>query len=315
MTPAADPGPVRTTLIDIANCIGCRACQVACKQWNEKDGETDRASRPSWASRTRRRSARRRSRSSRSTRWRTRRSREAWNRRSSCSGASTAWSRPASPPVRRRRSTGRPTVRCRTTPTTASAADTACWRVPGTCRPPNGTRARPKISKCTHCADRADQPPPVAFNGQAAVRRRGQTVRQHHGDSGLRQGVPRRRAALRHPRRDAGARAQAHRRPARPVRRPHLRREGAGRDERAVSVDRAVRETRLSDIRREAVSGLHQDGARRRASRRDGRRRLLGAAYAFFRKRAQAVADRCGCVDACREPRPRRIRAAARAGC
>jgi formate dehydrogenase iron-sulfur subunit len=32
-------GHVRTTLIDVANCIGCRACQVACKQWNEKDGE------------------------------------------------------------------------------------------------------------------------------------------------------------------------------------------------------------------------------------------------------------------------------------
>jgi len=32
-------GTARTTLIDIANCIGCRACQVACKQWNEKDGE------------------------------------------------------------------------------------------------------------------------------------------------------------------------------------------------------------------------------------------------------------------------------------
>jgi formate dehydrogenase iron-sulfur subunit len=31
--------PVRTTLIDIANCIGCRACQVACKQWNEMEGE------------------------------------------------------------------------------------------------------------------------------------------------------------------------------------------------------------------------------------------------------------------------------------
>ena len=36
---AATTGPIRTTLIDIANCIGCRACQVACKQWNETDGE------------------------------------------------------------------------------------------------------------------------------------------------------------------------------------------------------------------------------------------------------------------------------------
>ena len=39
MSTATTEGPIRTTLIDIANCIGCRACQVACKQWNEKDGE------------------------------------------------------------------------------------------------------------------------------------------------------------------------------------------------------------------------------------------------------------------------------------
>ena len=38
-TTAAAAGSSRTTLIDIANCIGCRACQVACKQWNERDGE------------------------------------------------------------------------------------------------------------------------------------------------------------------------------------------------------------------------------------------------------------------------------------
>jgi formate dehydrogenase iron-sulfur subunit len=31
--------PIKTTLIDINNCIGCRACQVACKQWNDRDGE------------------------------------------------------------------------------------------------------------------------------------------------------------------------------------------------------------------------------------------------------------------------------------
>jgi formate dehydrogenase iron-sulfur subunit len=36
---AAPPGQIRTTLIDIANCIGCRACQVACKQWNDREGE------------------------------------------------------------------------------------------------------------------------------------------------------------------------------------------------------------------------------------------------------------------------------------
>jgi formate hydrogenlyase subunit 6/NADH:ubiquinone oxidoreductase subunit I len=39
MTQATDAGPIRATLIDITNCIGCRACQVACKQWNEREGE------------------------------------------------------------------------------------------------------------------------------------------------------------------------------------------------------------------------------------------------------------------------------------
>src|SRR5262249_38294228 len=39
MAPTAEKTPIRTTLIDITRCIGCRACQVACKQWNDRDGE------------------------------------------------------------------------------------------------------------------------------------------------------------------------------------------------------------------------------------------------------------------------------------
>ena len=31
--------PVKSTLIDITKCIGCRACQVACKHQNDRDGE------------------------------------------------------------------------------------------------------------------------------------------------------------------------------------------------------------------------------------------------------------------------------------
>ena len=30
--------PVKTTLIDVTKCIGCKACQVACKNWNDLDG-------------------------------------------------------------------------------------------------------------------------------------------------------------------------------------------------------------------------------------------------------------------------------------
>ena len=39
MTPPTASTPIKTTLIDITRCIGCRACQVACKQWNDREGE------------------------------------------------------------------------------------------------------------------------------------------------------------------------------------------------------------------------------------------------------------------------------------
>ncbi len=39
MTQVAAETPIKTTLVDITKCIGCRACQVACKQWNDREGE------------------------------------------------------------------------------------------------------------------------------------------------------------------------------------------------------------------------------------------------------------------------------------
>jgi formate dehydrogenase iron-sulfur subunit len=39
MTETSAAVPIKTTLVDITKCIGCRACQVACKQWNDRDGE------------------------------------------------------------------------------------------------------------------------------------------------------------------------------------------------------------------------------------------------------------------------------------
>jgi len=39
MSEPASSSSIKSTLIDITNCIGCHACQVACKQWNDKDGE------------------------------------------------------------------------------------------------------------------------------------------------------------------------------------------------------------------------------------------------------------------------------------
>ena len=40
MTATVTAVPVKTTLIDVTKCIGCRACQVACKNWNECEGES-----------------------------------------------------------------------------------------------------------------------------------------------------------------------------------------------------------------------------------------------------------------------------------
>jgi len=39
MTQTTSATPIKATLVDTTKCIGCRACQVACKQWNNREGE------------------------------------------------------------------------------------------------------------------------------------------------------------------------------------------------------------------------------------------------------------------------------------
>jgi formate dehydrogenase iron-sulfur subunit len=39
MTGPAGATFTKSTLVDTTNCIGCRACQVACKQWNDREAE------------------------------------------------------------------------------------------------------------------------------------------------------------------------------------------------------------------------------------------------------------------------------------
>jgi len=39
MTQPGTAFPIKATLVDTTKCIGCRACQVACKQWNDREGE------------------------------------------------------------------------------------------------------------------------------------------------------------------------------------------------------------------------------------------------------------------------------------
>ena len=172
----------------------------------------------------------------------------------------------------------------------------------------------PKISKCTHCADRADQPVPVAFNGQPLSDDRGQAVRRHHRDSRLRQGVPRRRPALSGP----GTRCWRSRTsasPTGPTSTSTTSTEKKKRAGRACCTCRQCRSRNSASRRRgEALSGLHQDGARRRAPRRDGRRRL--ARRRLCLPEAESSAGDASAVDArTRTTASRRVRASSGTSC
>ena len=170
-TPAASassaPVPIRTTLIDITNCIGCRACQVACKQWNETEGEHTELlpvlgfQNPA----------------SLSARTYTLISFHEMENPETPSGIDAAY-------VMRR------CFHCLEPGCVSACPTTALYRQPdgpvsydaGKCigcrycmlacpwdvPTAEWDKLAPKIEKCTHCADRVDQPAPVAFNGQPA---------------------------------------------------------------------------------------------------------------------------------------------------
>ena len=165
MTDTAATGPIRTTLIDIANCIGCRACQVACKQWNEKDGEEteledqlgfqnpatlsaktytlisfhelENAQKPGGLD----------------SAFVMRRCLHCLEPACVSACPTTALHRQADGPVSYDVDK---CIGCR-------YCELACpWDVPTS----EWNTLTPKISKCTHCADRAAQPVPIAFNGK-----------------------------------------------------------------------------------------------------------------------------------------------------
>jgi formate dehydrogenase iron-sulfur subunit len=164
MTNAVGAGPIRATLIDITNCIGCRACQVACKQWNEREGEE------------------------------TELEAELGFQNPATLSAKTytliafhEMENPQKPGGVESAFVMQRCLHC-LDPACASACPTtalyrqadgpvtydvdkcigcrycmlACpWDVPTA----EWNSLAPTISKCTHCADRADQPMPIAFNG------------------------------------------------------------------------------------------------------------------------------------------------------
>jgi len=165
MSEAAVAGPIRATLIDIANCIGCRSCQVACKQWNEREGEETQLE-PDMGFQNP----------------------AALSAKTYTLIAFHQMDNPAKPGGLDSAYVMQRCLHClepacvTACPTTAlqrqpdgpvSYAAEECigcrycmlacpWDVPTA----DWNSLAPKISKCTHCADRAPQPPPVAFNGK-----------------------------------------------------------------------------------------------------------------------------------------------------
>jgi formate dehydrogenase iron-sulfur subunit len=158
---------MRATLIDIANCIGCRACQVACKQWNEREGEETTFE-------------------------------DALGFQNPATLSAKTYTLIAFHEVENPEKPGgvesayvmQRCLHCLEPACVSACPTTALHRQPDGpvsydvdacigCRycmlacPWDVPTAEwdtlaPKISKCTHCADRADQPVPVAFNGQPA---------------------------------------------------------------------------------------------------------------------------------------------------
>ena len=166
MSEVVNAGSARTTLIDIANCIGCRACQVACKQWNEKDGEPTQlesdlgfTNPATLAARTYTLIAFHEFENAQKpggieSAFVMQRCLHCLEPACVSACPTTALSRQSDGPVRY---DDDECIGCR-------YCQLACpWDVPTS----DWNSLAPKISKCTHCNDRVGQPVPTAFNGQA----------------------------------------------------------------------------------------------------------------------------------------------------
>ena len=167
---------IRTTLVDITKCIGCRACQVACKQWNDRDGERTELQPDLGFQNPAVLSAKTLTLISFheipdekapgglhlvNTMWRCLHCLEPACV-SSC--PTTALVRQPDGPVTY---DGDKCIGCR-------YCMWACpWGVPSA----DWDTRRPKIHKCTHCADRCDQPLPAARNGVALTTEEGEAFR------------------------------------------------------------------------------------------------------------------------------------------
>ncbi|HKW31642.1 MAG TPA: 4Fe-4S dicluster domain-containing protein [Candidatus Acidoferrum sp.] len=167
MTQSATSTFIKATLVDTTKCIGCRACQVACKQWNDREGEETHLQlgeldfqNPATLS---------------SNTYTLISFHELLNEKApggleyvftmhrclhclepACASAcpTTALARQPDGPV--------------TYDATKCIGCRYCiWACPWGVPTAEWDSLAPKIQKCTHCADRSDQPLPLSRNGQA----------------------------------------------------------------------------------------------------------------------------------------------------
>src|SRR6201981_379448 len=164
-TPASDTA-IRSTLVDITKCIGCRACQVACKQWNDRAGEVTEFQSELGFQNPATLSAKtltlitfhelRDEKAPGGLHYLFTMRRCLHCLEPACASAcpTTALTRQPDGPVTY----------------DANKCIGCCyseWACPRRVPTAEWDSLAPKIQKCTHCADRADQPIPLLFNGQA----------------------------------------------------------------------------------------------------------------------------------------------------
>ncbi len=165
MTQLAAEVPIKTTLVDITKCIGCRACQVACKQWNDRDGEDTELDfnlgfqNPATLSAntltliTFHEIPNEKAPGGLNYLFTMRRCLHCLEPACASACPTTALDRRSDGPVVY---DANKCIGCRY----------CIWACPWGVPTAEWDSLAPKIQKCTHCADRSDQPAPVSFNGQ-----------------------------------------------------------------------------------------------------------------------------------------------------
>jgi formate dehydrogenase iron-sulfur subunit len=166
MSQSANSDSVKTTLVDITKCIGCRACQVACKQWNERPGEDTEFQwdlgfqNPATLSEktltliTFHELPDEQAPGGLHYLFTMRRCLHCLEPACASACPTTALTRQSDGPVTY---DADKCIGCRY----------CIWACPWGVPTAEWNSLAPKIQKCTHCADRADQPLPLARNGQA----------------------------------------------------------------------------------------------------------------------------------------------------